>query len=631
MHNSHLKRFSIFLTLSLLLGLTANVSYARKQWTEKQAWAWQKRVGTIKGFNQMELPYPGMPQEQVLQAAHNIGLNSLRLWIPGGNAKDQIANLRKVVELCKKYDMTVSPVLCVPVLEEFFSSNGTDAKALKVMENYTKEMVGAFAKEKRVILWDLWNEPGWSDGFNPSKDMDRFILHLRAIAKITEWAREMNPVQALSSSIFWRPDILNRDANPTSKLCWEVEGMMDVHNFHNYACSDDHKGYIQWMINVLKKISNRPLVCTECLTRPNNSGLARTFATFEKENTNFYLWGLYMNDANWSIRWSRSAYNPYESPFHDLLRPDGTPIDARDIELIRNFKFTNGKDSDPGAEMTDQWEHERTWRWMSIGPVKGKTFASAQEATEQMEAAKNAGFNSLNVKFSYNLYKENEEEFFKQIDKLLDEAGKAGITIMPSLLNDSEVSIAADKDLVTYEQAIVNRYYNDGRIQAWDLYFHPGKELNDTQRITELIRQLFREMRYVYPNQPLTATPWVRSKNFPQDFDPQKAMVHGNRNGWNWLEYGGGANADLCYLIWKLSDLVSFSSDQSAAQTGWLKALAFRYGKPVFCTRWKPTDQKNADETLDNFSRSHIYWYQEEGTAHIDASAFHFKPICTPH
>ncbi len=625
-----MKRQVFYIAALLLCLQNISLAHARKQWTEKQAWDWQKKVGVIKGFNQAELPYPGMTQEEVIRKAHEIGLNSLRLWIPGKDTKEKIKNLRGIVEVCDKYGITVSPVLTVPVPDEYFSSNGKDARALKAMETYTKEMVGAFAKEKRVIMWDLWNEPGNID-FNPSNDMNRFIQHLRAIAKITEWAREMNPVQALTSSIFWRGDILERDANPTSKLCWEVEGMMDVHNLHNYDCAIDHKGYIQKMINALRQISNRPIVCTECLTRTNNSGLSRTFATFEKENVNFYLWGLYMNDANWSVPWHHSTYDPYAIPFHDLLRPDGTPIDARDVELIRNFKFTNGKDTDPGAEMTDQWNHERTWRWMANGPVKGKSFASPQDALDHLEKAKADGFNSLSVCFDYKVYKKDSKDFFLQIDQLLDAAGKAGMTVMPSLLTD-EVAMQVDMaDLVTYEHAIVSRYYKDGRILAWDLYFHPGEQDSDTKKVTELVRQLFREMRYTNPCQPLTATPYVRTKTFPKGFNHWEALLHGRRNGWNMLEYGGGANADLCYIVWKLSDLVSFSSEQSAAQTGWLKALAFRYGKPVFCTRWTPLDQKNADETIDNFSRSHVYWYQSGETAHVDATAFRFQTICTLH
>lgn len=623
------KSYTLIIVL-LFCMQTAVQLFARKQWTEKQAWDWQKKVGVIKGFNQAELPYPGMTQEEVIKKAHEIGLNSLRLWIPGRDTKEKIVNLRGIIKLCEKYDMTVSPVLTVPIPDVYYSSNGTDEHALKSMETYTKEMVGAFAKEKRVIMWDLWNEPGNVD-FNPSNDMNRFIQHLRAIAKITVWAREMNPVQALTSSIFWRDDILERDANQTSKLSWEVEGMMDVHNLHNYACSRDHKGYIQKMIHALRQISNRPIVSTECLTRTNNSGLSRTFATFEKENVNFYLWGLYINDANWSVAWNRSTYDPYDKPFHDLLRPDGVPIDARDIELIRNFNFANGKDTDPGAEMTDQWEHERIWRWMARGPIKGKRFASPQEAMALLEESKAKGFNSLNVHFDYNSYKNNADGFFQQIDRLLDAADKAGMTIMPSLLTDAEAMQASLQEIVIYEHAVVSRYYNDGRIQAWDLYFHPGEQDADTKKVTELVRQLFREMRYTFPSQPLTATPYVCAKSFPKGFNHRDALMHGRRNGWNMLEYKGGANADLCYLIWKLSDLVSFSSDQSAAQTGWLKALAFRYGKPVFCTSWKPVDQKNADETIDNFSRSNTYWYQAGETANVDAAAFRFRAICTPH
>ena len=54
--------------------------YSRKQWTERQAWKWYDKVGIIKGFNQPEPPYPGIPLEQILKKAHDMGLNSVRFW-----------------------------------------------------------------------------------------------------------------------------------------------------------------------------------------------------------------------------------------------------------------------------------------------------------------------------------------------------------------------------------------------------------------------------------------------------------------------------------------------------------------------------------------------------------------------
>ena len=42
-------------------------SLARKQWTEKEAWKWQERVGVVKGFNEMIPAYPGMTLDEILK------------------------------------------------------------------------------------------------------------------------------------------------------------------------------------------------------------------------------------------------------------------------------------------------------------------------------------------------------------------------------------------------------------------------------------------------------------------------------------------------------------------------------------------------------------------------------------
>ena len=51
-----MKRTVFYIAVLLLCLQNISLTHARKQWTEKQAWAWQKKVGVIKGFNQAELP-----------------------------------------------------------------------------------------------------------------------------------------------------------------------------------------------------------------------------------------------------------------------------------------------------------------------------------------------------------------------------------------------------------------------------------------------------------------------------------------------------------------------------------------------------------------------------------------------
>ena len=618
----------IYIVLSMLLVGGTLPLQARKQWTEKQAWAWEKKVGVIKGFNQPE-PTPGQTLEDIYAKAKETGLNSVRMWIGGRTADDQIKQLRKYIEIAKKYDMMLSPVLCLPVSQEFIKSKGKDEASLLAMKEHTKKMIGAFANEECVISWDLWNEPGCAN-FGLAPD-EQFYFSLDAIAKIAEWAYEMNPKQAITSSIFWRNDLVYGDS-PLAKRAREVEAMMDVHNFHNYSCainSDDQGKDVEKEIAYLREIGNRPIICTECLTRDNNSGLSRTFAAFAKNNIHFYIWGLYLCDANWTIRWGRSAYDPYDPGFHNLFRPDGEPIDARDMDLIRNYTFTNGVSTDIGAEYTDKWDSQRAWRWMSTGPVKGKVTGNVKEALKWLDSHEANTFNSLNVKLDYESYTADQNEFFAMFEAVLAVADKKGITVLPTLLCDDDLK-SSNEDLAKYEAQVLRRYKSDARIQAWDLYYHPGEKCTDKARLEELTHLLFRYARFEFPNQPVMSTPMVKVKPFEKNFNYHDAFLHGRRNGWNMMTYEGGATAELCALIWKLSDVIAFSSNQSAGQTGWIKAVAYRYSRPIFCTQWEPTDASNATETLDNFARSHVFWYQKGNTQLPNLSDFKFRLVGTP-
>ena len=54
------------------------------------------------------------------------------------------------------------------------------------MEKYIKDIVGAFGQDRRVLMWDLYNEPGNSGMGNNS---------LPLVEATFAWARAANPSQ----------------------------------------------------------------------------------------------------------------------------------------------------------------------------------------------------------------------------------------------------------------------------------------------------------------------------------------------------------------------------------------------------------------------------------------------------
>lgn len=53
------------------------------------------------------------------------------------------------------------------------------------------------------------------------------------------------------------------------------------------------------------------------------------------------------------------------------------------------------------------------------------------------------------------------------------------------------------------------------------------------------------------------------------------------------MSFAGSEDPELCNYIWGLSDIISFDSEMAMHETGWLINIAYRYGRPMFCTNWK--------------------------------------------
>ncbi|MCQ2151941.1 MAG: hypothetical protein MJY70_02660 [Bacteroidales bacterium] len=121
----------------------------------------------------------------------------------------------------------------------------------------------------------------------------------------------------------------------------------------------------------------------------------------------------------------------------------------------------------------------------------------------------------------------------------------------------------------------------------------------------------------------------MKVKPFPEKFDYWGKLVHGRYAGWTHLEYEGCSDPELVNRIWSLSDVVSFESRQGHAETGWLASICFRYGRPIFCTRWECPDEGEIEETLERFSISHVFWYSAKPLNGNSVSSFRFRPVVT--
>ncbi|RRU25616.1 cellulase family glycosylhydrolase [Stenotrophomonas sp. 278] len=208
---------------------------------------------------------------------------------------------------------------------------------------YVEGVIGHFANDKRVLAWDLWNEPDNPGGGNymdkQLKGEQERIAEL--LPKIFDWARAKKPAQPLTSGVWIGDDWSPGAASLTSIQRTQLE-QSDVITFHNY---EQPEAFVSRIAQLRKY--GRPLICTEWLARGNGSNVDTILPIARRENIGMINWGFVDGAIQTRFPWD-SWQRPYtmEPPtvwFHDLLHTDGTPYRAREAELFRNLAKTPRK------------------------------------------------------------------------------------------------------------------------------------------------------------------------------------------------------------------------------------------------------------------------------------------------
>ena len=133
------------------------------------------------------------------------------------------------------------------------------------LKEYVQGVVGAFAKDDRILGWDVWNEPG-SDHHRqaiPKTELDKKDKAARVITLLPQafaWAREVNPTQPLTSGVY------EVDTSADENALEEIERIQlresDIITFHNYSWPESFKSEIAWL-----RRFHRPVICTEYMAR----------------------------------------------------------------------------------------------------------------------------------------------------------------------------------------------------------------------------------------------------------------------------------------------------------------------------------------------------------------------------
>lgn len=202
---------------------------------------------------------------------------------------------------------------------------------------YVRGIVGAFAKDDRVLMWDIWNEPDNNGGgsYNPLGLRAEHAMIAELLPKAFAAARAAGATQPLTAGVWigddWSPDSTTLNAIQRIQLAES-----DVMTFHDYNWPESFERRVAQM-----KEYGRPVICTEWMARGNGSTVDTILPIARRENVGMVNWGLVDGDSQTRFPWE-SWDHPYvtrEPPvwFHDLFRADGTPYRQREIDIFRQL------------------------------------------------------------------------------------------------------------------------------------------------------------------------------------------------------------------------------------------------------------------------------------------------------
>ncbi|GAB3586017.1 glycoside hydrolase 5 family protein [Hymenobacter daeguensis] len=191
-----------------------------------------------------------------------------------------------------------------------------DSATFMQLKPYVTDVLTSFAHDKRVLLWDLYNEPGNSGKVNAS---------LPLVRNTFAWATAVRPDQPLSMGLWnWGFKELNMYQALHS----------DVITYHNYDETAAHERVAE-----LLETHGRPLICTEYMARPRNSRFVNILPMLKKRHIAAINWGLVDGKTNTKYAWDTPLADGSEPNewFHEVFRKDGTPYRQDEADFIKKM------------------------------------------------------------------------------------------------------------------------------------------------------------------------------------------------------------------------------------------------------------------------------------------------------
>jgi hypothetical protein len=334
------------------------------KWYLQQPWLVGSNFITSSAINELEMWQPDtfdLPAvDRELGWAQSLGMNTMRVFLHNllwqQDSQGFLRRIDQFLEVADKHHIRITFVLLDSVWDprphlgkqpapkpHVHNSGWVQAPGADLLKDesrwntelkpYIIGVLSHFHDDKRVLMWDLMNEPdNRNDVYKATELPDKAARALKLLREEWKWARIVNPAQPLTSGV-WKGNY-SSDSSLSEMERFQLQNS-DVITFHSY----DPPDVMSRRIDSLRRY-HRPIICTEYMARPLGSTFASILPLLKEEHVGAYNWG-FVNGKSQTIypwdSWEKSYSGEPAIWFHDIFRKDGAPYDARETELIRQL------------------------------------------------------------------------------------------------------------------------------------------------------------------------------------------------------------------------------------------------------------------------------------------------------
>ncbi len=232
--------------------------------------------------------------DRELGYAERAGVNSIRVFMQiivyEKDPECYLERFEMFLKLCDKHGITMMPVLfdsCFGAEPDFenrgWVANPGNSRVAQDSwpgcERYVRDVVGRHIGDRRIIMWDIMNEPMVAGTFTHTEEgrekVWRFVRHF------IEFVNELDPTHATTVGV-------------ASTLCFEkVADLERVISFHSYFDGEEiHRKDITTAKEWSEKLGGKPINISEMGHYGLNQRLDMAIGVCREENIGFYFWEL---------------------------------------------------------------------------------------------------------------------------------------------------------------------------------------------------------------------------------------------------------------------------------------------------------------------------------------------------